>query len=117
MIPVAVIAGLALVWQQRNSRVSEEPVYQLAILPLAAGSDDPDSLARGLSSLVQLDLDGVPGLQSSPGTRCSACWRGPTGGAAIPPQSIAKPCESCEASGWPRAGWIARGPRCGWRSP
>lgn len=66
-IPVAAaVTGLGIAWQRRAGGTPEEPVYQLAILPLAAGTEDPDSLARALSSLMQLDLDGVPGLRVAP---------------------------------------------------
>lgn len=38
------------------------PLYQLAVLPFYADTDDPDSSARDLAGLLQLDLDGTPGL-------------------------------------------------------
>ena len=65
----AAVAGFTAAKHDWGGGGVGEPIYQLAILPLVAGGGDADSLARGMSSLVQLDLEDVPGLRVAPERR------------------------------------------------
>jgi tRNA A-37 threonylcarbamoyl transferase component Bud32 len=77
----AAIIVLGLLYAMTRERSSSggpgAPPRQMAILPFESeGSSSDDSLGAGLSHLVQLDLDNLPGLSMTPPRQVKRWWDG-----------------------------------------
>jgi hypothetical protein len=79
-----VVARIAGIWPYAGPPA---PLYRLAVVPFVTGTNEPASIARNLATVIQLDLDGVPGLRLA-----SARWvlkqlgKDSTGDAVAPEQ-------------------------------
>ena len=63
-------------------------VYQVAVVPFAAGLEDPEFTAHDLARIIQFDLEGVPGLRVAGGGWVPKTLGTDSAGQAVAPEVI-----------------------------